>query len=252
MATAQIVFPHQLFREHLGADADTLMVLVEPDLFFRQLAFHLHKLVLHRASMRSFEDRLRDSGFRTEYVATNARTSSDDRLATVLRRHKVDSVRVHDVVDDWLGRDLRRVCRKVGADLTELESPGFVTTREQIDEIFARNDKPRMQHFYEAQRRRLDLLMDGDDPVGGRWSYDTENRKSLPKDITLPAMPQPTRNDHVEDAITTKPYVSGSNYLRKTGDFPTGDWSKPGTPSTGSSWTTTATSSPPTREPGWP
>jgi deoxyribodipyrimidine photolyase-related protein len=58
-----------------------------------------------------------------------------------------------------------------------------------------------MQHFYERQRRRLDLLMDGDRPVGGRWSYDTENRKRLPRDIELPAMPQSTRSEHVKEAV---------------------------------------------------
>ncbi len=26
------------------------------------------------------------------------------------------------------------------------------------------------------------------------------------------------------ELVTTKPYVSGSNYLKKMGDFPTGDW----------------------------
>ncbi len=43
MASARIVFPHQLFTEHLEAGPGTLMVLVEPDLFVRQLPFHTHK-----------------------------------------------------------------------------------------------------------------------------------------------------------------------------------------------------------------
>ena len=64
VTTARVVFPHQLFVEHLDADPGTLMVLVEPDLFFRQLPFHPHKLVLHRATMRAFAERLRDSGLR--------------------------------------------------------------------------------------------------------------------------------------------------------------------------------------------
>ncbi len=61
--------------------------------------------------------------------------------------------------------------------------------------------QPRMQHFYERQRRRLDLLMDGRSPVGGRWSYDTENRKRLPRDTPIPAMPRATRSDHVRAAL---------------------------------------------------
>jgi len=201
MTSAQLVLPHQLFVEHLDADQDTLMVLVEPDLFFRQFPFHLHKLVLHRASMTSFEDRLREAGFTTVYVATSAGTSSDDALADVLRANRVTEVTVYDVVDDWLDRDLRRVCRSVGAVLTEAVTPNFLTTPEQIEATFARHRQPRMQHFYEAQRRRLDLLMEGDKPVGGRWSYDTDNRERLPKDVAVPDPPRATRTDHVRDAL---------------------------------------------------
>ena len=201
MTTARLVLPHQLFVEHLDAEDGTLMVLVEPDLFFRQLAFHTHKLVLHRATMRSFADELREHGFPVVYVATSARTSTDELLAGVLAEHDVSSVSVYDVVDDWLDRDLRRVCRRQQVPLEVLESPGFLTTRDEVAQAFAGVRQPRMQTFYERQRRRLDLLMDGDRPVGGRWSYDTENRRRLPKDVELPAEPRATRSDHVKDAI---------------------------------------------------
>ena len=177
------------------------MVLVEPDLFFRQLAFHLHKLVLHRATMRSFEERLRDAGLTTVYVATSAERTSDEQLLDVLREHDVDAVTTYDVVDDWLDRDLRAVCRRAGAELTVEDTPNFLTSRDEIAETFDGVKQPRMQHFYERQRRRLDLLMDGDRPVGGRWSYDTENRKKLPKDVPVPDPPRATRTDHVRDAI---------------------------------------------------
>jgi deoxyribodipyrimidine photolyase-related protein len=201
VTTAQLVLPHQLFVEHLEADADTVMVLVEPDLFFRQFAFHVHKLVLHRATMRSFEERLREAGFATVYVETSSDTSSDDQLEQVLRVNGVSEVSVYDVVDDWLDRDLRRVCRRAGAPLTVATTPNFLTTREQIAETFDGRTQPRMQHFYERQRRRLGLLMDGERPTGGRWSFDTENRKRLPRDLSLPEMPRATRTDHVKDAI---------------------------------------------------
>jgi deoxyribodipyrimidine photolyase-related protein len=202
MSAAQVVFPHQLFVEHLDADPATVMVLVEPDLFFRQFAFHVHKLVLHRATMKAFQDRLRRAGFATAYVETSGEVTSDEQLVEVLREHRVDEVTVFDVVDDWLERDLQRACRAAGAALTVAETPGFLTSRAEVAATFDGVRQPRMQHFYERQRRRLDLLMDGDRPVGGRWSYDTENRRRLPRDIELPALPQSTRSEHVKEAVT--------------------------------------------------
>jgi deoxyribodipyrimidine photolyase-related protein len=43
-----------------------------------------------------------------------------------------------------------------------------------------------MSSFYIEQRKRLKLLLDGAGPLGGKWSFDTENRKKLPKKTTIP------------------------------------------------------------------
>jgi deoxyribodipyrimidine photolyase-related protein len=201
MTAAQMVLPHQLFLEHLDAAPGTLMVLVEPDLFFRQLPFHTHKLVLHRASMRAFEARLRARGLTTAYVETSSRVSSDEQLADLLHEHEVTHVDAYDVVDDWLARDVARVCGAVGATLTVRETPAFLTSDAEVRRLFEGVRHPRMQHFYERQRRRLGLLMDGDRPAGGRWSFDTENRKRLPRGTAVPELPEVHHDQHVEAAL---------------------------------------------------
>jgi deoxyribodipyrimidine photolyase-related protein len=43
-----------------------------------------------------------------------------------------------------------------------------------------------MEHFYREMRREHQILMDGDQPEGGAWNFDSENRKSLPTDASLP------------------------------------------------------------------
>ncbi len=45
----------------------------------------------------------------------------------------------------------------------------------------------RMEHFYREMRRETGLLMEGDEPAGGRWNFDAENRRALPRDVTPPA-----------------------------------------------------------------
>ena len=47
-----------------------------------------------------------------------------------------------------------------------------------------------MAKFYEMQRKRLNILVDADGaPHGGQWSFDADNRKKLPKGITVPLEP---------------------------------------------------------------
>ncbi|MCT1353917.1 cryptochrome/photolyase family protein [Gordonia sp. p3-SID1431] len=200
----RVVLPHQLFESHLDADPGTRFVLVEHDLMFRQYRFHVQKLVLHRASMRRFADRLRDRGFEVDVLETDAEESSHDQLVEYLSRRAPASVHLYDVVDDWLTGDLLAAFQHAGCPLAAddiVESPNFLTTRAQIHEFFA-GKRPRMQQFYTWQRRRLGILVDDDGkPAGGRWSFDTENRKKLPKNREVPQPTPPARHPEVDAAI---------------------------------------------------
>jgi len=197
---ARLVFPHQLFREHFEADPKTLMVLVEHDLLFRQYPFHRQKLVLHRSSMRSFADELTERGYQVACVETSSEHTSEQLLADLLREHRVTRVSYADVVDDWLERSIVTVLDQAGVDRERHESPGFITTRTELRKYFS-NRPRRMNHFYAWQRTRLDILVDGGSPVGGRWSFDADNRKKMPAGLEVPARPRIRATGHTTEAI---------------------------------------------------
>ena len=204
MTTLRLVFPHQLFAAHLDAEEGTEFVFVEDDLFFRQYTFHAQKLILHRASMRRFAVRLSEAGYAVHHVDTDAERPSGERLAELLTTLKPARVTLFDPVDDWLSRRTRTILDAASLDFDPgrdvLESPNFLTTRAQIRDWFEHNSA-RMQHFYSWQRHRLDILVDGDQPVGGQWSFDAENRKKLPKKHPVPKVAAPERHEEVTDAI---------------------------------------------------
>ena len=52
----------------------------------------------------------------------------------------------------------------------------------------------RLEDFYRHQRTRLGYLMDGDEPAGGRWNYDAENRKPPPATVAAVAGATPSRS----------------------------------------------------------
>ncbi|MBX0300154.1 cryptochrome/photolyase family protein [Cryobacterium sp. 1639] len=187
--SVRVVLPHQLFGQHFDAADGAVFVLIEHDLLFRQYRFHSHKLVLHRASMARFADRLREHGYEVVELQSDASRSSHDQLAEFVRHRTPARVTWFDVVDDWLEKDLLAALADGGYRMRRddlLETPNFLTDRAQIDEWFSENN-PRMQEFYIWQRRRLDILLDDGRPVGGKWSFDADNRKKLPRGYT----PQP-------------------------------------------------------------
>ena len=204
----RLVLPHQLFESHLDAPGGTTLVLVEHDLMFRQYRFHTQKLVLHRAGMRRFAGRLRERGYDVVQVDTDGRTTSRAALAREISRRRPTRVTVYDVVDDWLSQDLTAALADGGYQLTAddvMETPNFLTTRAQVREAFAGTGTPRMQRFYAGQRERLDVLMtDTGKPVGGRWSFDADNRKKLPRHHPVPdpqRLDPADRHPAVEEAI---------------------------------------------------
>ena len=58
-----------------------------------------------------------------------------------------------------------------------------------------------MEYFYRWQRKRLDVLMDGKDPVGGEWNYDKENRKAFKSAPDTPSIPEYSIDEITEQVI---------------------------------------------------
>ena len=54
-----------------------------------------------------------------------------------------------------------------------------------------------MANFYKIQRSKNKILIDNNNkPVGGKWSFDEDNRKKLPKDIKIPEIPKLKSTSH--------------------------------------------------------
>ncbi|MGL5853274.1 MAG: cryptochrome/photolyase family protein, partial [Phycicoccus sp.] len=222
----RVVFPHQLFASLLAEPRGTRFVLVEDDLLFRHQPFHAQKLVLHRASTRLFAATLRDSGFDVDVVETDAGRRTGERLAGLLGELRPDEVRLHDPVDDWLLRDTRAAFADAGVALSPEdveETPNFVTTRPEIMRWFGAH-RARMASFYQWQRQRLGVLVDGDHPVGGRWSFDTENRKKLPKGHQVPPRAPVEHVDGARTAVEEAIAWAGEAFPDAPGRADTFDW----------------------------
>ena len=56
-----------------------------------------------------------------------------------------------------------------------------------------------MAVFYKETRRKMNILMNGEDPVGGKWSFDEDNRKKLPKNTKVPKFPTITETKHTKN-----------------------------------------------------
>jgi len=65
-----------------------------------------------------------------------------------------------------------------------------------------------MEDFYRDARSRLGILMDGEEPAGGRWNYDADNREPPPRSASL-GVPEPEwpTEPHGETSRSTLNYA---------------------------------------------
>ena len=84
-----------------------------------------------------------------------------------------------------------------------LPTPMFALSRTDFDAWAGERGTFRMEDFYRAQRRRFEVLMDGDEPVDGRWNLDAENREPPPKGCATPDVSGPwlPTEDAIDDAV---------------------------------------------------
>ena len=192
-----LILPNQLFQHHPGLEENpSKVVLIEERLFFGDPdlfgGFHQQKLWYHRATMKHFQRTLESSGFEVEYVEHRVDCNVLEDCLERLQESGVTSVLVTEPHDHLVSRRMTRFCERLSLTLRVLESPMFLNTTEVNETFRASKKRWFMSDYYKFQRRRLDVLIDDDDePFGGRWSFDADNRKKVPVKLrgTIPPLP---------------------------------------------------------------
>lgn len=179
------IFPIHLFKNHPALKKDRPVYLVEDARYFKDFKFHKQKLILHRASMQAYAGLLRKQGYKVEYFSA----SIADDLFLTLHERKISKIHYVDPVDHALSKRLKHACKQYGFVAEVYESPAFLSSEAWLREFFASSKKYHMASFYQAQRKRLEILVHAGKPVGGSWSFDAENRKPLPHGTKIPSLP---------------------------------------------------------------
>jgi len=201
MTAIALIFPHQLYQHHPALSNAKAVALIEDELFFRQYRFHKKKLILHRASMKAYEAQCRKTGIRTAYYDAIHYPTRESVIVHLIAQGYTDA-HVAQTDDYLLERRLNRYAKHNGLHLHRYPSPGFLCDMDYVKKYFVSKKRYFLTDFYIDQRKRMDLLLDDQGPVGGKWTFDTENRRKLPASIYVPPAPAWSANVYVEEAKT--------------------------------------------------
>ena len=196
-----------------GASPSTHRILViESQRMLTTHSWHIQRLFFLISAREHFLAELRDEGFEVTFIQ-----SADTRTGIAEFREKFPDMEI-EVAEPSSHKQFEDL-KELG--ITFIENDFFLTSRTLFAQWANSQKSLVMENFYRAQRVRLDILMEGKDPIGGKWNYDADNRLPPPKG----AHSWPRYLEHGRDEIDRKVLqdIKALN-LSTFGDEPDATW----------------------------
>ncbi len=197
--SVSLIFPHQLFKNAAILENGNDIYLIEAYLFFNQYKFHKQKIAFHRATMKAYETYLKSLGKTVHYIEAISECSELRYLLKKLQETSVTEIHVTDPTDNWLQKHVNSCSENF--KIVWYNNSLFINTKADLNSFFKPSKQKFFQTaFYKNQRKQRDILMDANAPQGGKWTYDTENRKKYPKTKIPPHIDLPETTDYHKEA----------------------------------------------------
>jgi deoxyribodipyrimidine photolyase-related protein len=226
MSSLCLVVADQLFKNHpaLGLEADFLMV--ESGFLTSKYNYHKFKLSYILTTMREYRDYLEGLQRQVIYKDLEQNLNQQDDFKDILKQlfatKKYTNLVVCEIADKYFRDYSVKVCEELKIELKILISPMFLTSKHVFSE-FVKSKKGKrlvMNDFYIQQRLRLGVLVANGKPLGGKWSFDDQNRKKLPKDLQIPNRQTIFKSKHYQTIVD----LVGKTFPKNPGQIPTDSW----------------------------
>jgi deoxyribodipyrimidine photolyase-related protein len=189
------------------AGADQVQVLIiESQHRLHSRPYHQQKQILVLSAMRHYAASLRTQGYTVDYRQAASMTAALHDHIQVYHPTRILTL----AASEYHARQ-RQQSLDLSVPVDILPNQQFLVT--QFDPFPNTTKRTIMETFYRAMRRHFNILMEDGQPIGGRWNFDDENRKPLPKKLTPPAalhFPPDTITQQVIQEIHSAGYGVGT------------------------------------------
>lgn len=180
-------------------DLDVIMMceVMEEATYVRH---HKKKIAFVFSAMRHFAAELRNAEYRLHYVLIDDAENTGSfggELGRAVRLFHPQGVRVTDPGEWHVLEHLKSCAAQLPCPMEILPDDRFICSHSEFSEWAAGRKTLTMEYFYREMRRKTGLLMNHDRPIGGRWNFDTDNRKPASPDLL-----RPRRHGFAPDDIT--------------------------------------------------
>ena len=150
---------------------------------------HQKKIAFLFSAMRHFAVKLSESGWHVDYVRLDQKGNSHNfsgEVARAVARHEPQGVIV-TCPSEWRVLEEMRNWETTLPCAVELrDDDRFYCTLDEFASWAEGRKQLRMEYFYRELRRKTGILMSENEPIGGQWNYDAENRGRAPDELEVP------------------------------------------------------------------
>ena len=183
----QLSANHSWFQEK---NDDVLYVIAELHQEASYVRHHVQKICAFFAAMENFSNTLKASGHQVRHLTlddTAPFATLTQLIAALCAEHDIKHVDYQQPDEYRLAQELKAMALSI--PILCCDSEHFLLTQDELPRYINAGKHNRMESFYRKMRQRFDILMDGGQPLGDRWNFDSENRNKL-KAADLERIPQ--------------------------------------------------------------
>lgn len=216
----QIILGNQLFPMKFYKKTPQHVYMCEDYELCTHYTYHKHKIIFFLASMRKFQFELKAKGHEVYYQKLEKRPHFFQCLKKLCEKLKVTALSIYEIEDKFFEAKIKEFVEKHNLELEVLESPMFLVSREEFAKYNSSSKKPFMKTFYEGFRKTTGILMEANgQPTGGKFSFDAENRKKIPKSFDVIESDERPRRDEIIDSVVKVVEKYFSKHPGNSSDF---------------------------------
>lgn len=150
---------------------------------------HKKKIAFLFSAMRHVAEELHQRGYKVNYTKLDNPDNAGsfkNEVRRLLQKHQFNRIILTHPGEYRVLEDMRSWEREFGIAVEIRPDDRFLCTPEQFTDWAKDRKQLRMEYFYREMRKKYDILMHQDQPLGGQWNYDVENRKPPKQGLVVP------------------------------------------------------------------
>ena len=169
----------------------------------RYVKHHKKKVAFLFSAMRHFAESLRQRDYQVEYIPLDDKNNTGSfrgEVERAIKRKQINRIIVTHPGEYRVLKELQSWQRNFSIPVEIRVDDRFLCSAEEFQEWANNRKQLRMEYFYRDMRKKYSILMDGDNPEGGKWNYDAQNRKPPKTGLNIPT-PKVIKRDKITESV---------------------------------------------------